>query len=132
MAVAAPAAYAPGILSSLGAPALCRLLVLVFCIAFTVENLQDLRDVGEDREAGVVTLPSALGPRAAALALLSAQLAGLLAHLGLSWAARLPLRPEMLLVYLSCGLSAACFREGTMRSLFQVALEPLYVVPLAA
>lgn len=42
----------------------CRLL-LIFSVALTVEQLQDLRDVREDLEAQVVTLPSGLGPRRA-------------------------------------------------------------------
>jgi len=132
MGIAAPAAYSPGLLGVLGAAALARLCLLLFCVAFTVEHLQDLRDVDEDREAGVVTLPSGLGPELAGRVLLAGQVMGLLLHLGLGAAARLSLRPEMVAVHVACCLCALGFRPGTPRSLFQVALEPLYAAPLAA
>jgi len=131
MAVAAPAAYAPGLLSAPGAASLARLLLLIFGISFTIENLQDVRDVREDTAAGVVTLPSGLGIKRTARVLLVLQALAATFHCGLTWAAALPLRPELLLLYACCSLCTVCFRENTRRSLFQVILEPLYVAPLA-
>lgn len=132
MAVAAPAAYAPAVLQALGPAALSRLLLLVFCISFTIENLQDVRDIREDRKAGVVTIPSGLGSSRSAHVLLAVQAAGLAFHCGLTWTAALPLRLDLILVHVCCSLCTACFREETPRSLFQLVLEPLYVAPLAA
>ena len=40
-------------------------LLLIFSVALTVEQLQDIRDVDEDLEAQVVTLASGLGLRRA-------------------------------------------------------------------
>jgi len=131
MAVAAPAAYSPGLLSALGAAALARLLLLVFSISFTIENLQDVRDIREDRAAGVVTIPSGLGAERAARVLLGLQALAAALQLLLAWAAALPPRPDLLLLHACCGLCAVRFREQTSRSLFQVVLEPLYVAPLA-
>lgn len=132
LAVAAPAAYLPGLLTTVGMAGALRLCMLIFCVAFTVEHLQDLRDVADDRVAGVVTLPSGLGPRRAGQVLLGIQAAAALAHVALGAVARLPLRPDMLAVYGVCAIMSRIFGERTPRSLFQVVLEPLYATPLAA
>lgn len=132
LAVAAPWAYVPGVFEALRPAALLRLCMLIFCVAFTVEHLQDLRDVSEDQEAGVVTLPSGLGVERGTQLLLAVQLAAVLVHLVLSNVAGLPLRLDMLAVYAACAASGRFFVSQTPRSLFQVALEPLYVMPLAA
>lgn len=132
MAVAAPAAYSPGLLTALGAAALLRLLLLVFGIAFTIENLQDMRDVCEDRAAGVVTIPSGLGAECTVRVLLGTQALALMLHVILIWAAALPLRLDLLLVHACCGLCTMLFRDRTPRSLFQIVLETLYAAPLAA
>lgn len=131
MAAAAPAAYSPGLLAAPGAAALARLLLLIFGISFTIENLQDMRDIREDRAVGIVTLPSGLGVERTARVLLALQALAVVVHCGLAWAAALPLRLDLLLLYACCGLCTLYFQEHTPRSLFQVLLEPLYVAPLA-
>merc|ERR1719507_2758314 len=131
MAFAAPAAYAPGILATTSTATLARLVLLIFCIAFTVENLQDIRDIREDKEASVVTLLSGLGVPATTRVLLVLQLVSGIIHCTLAKTAALPLRLDLLAVYACCGVCTVAFRENTPRSLFQVVLEPLYVVPLA-
>jgi len=130
MSVAAPAAYSPGLVWSLGAASLARLLLLIFSISFTIENLQDVRDISEDRDSGVVTLPSSLGAERAARMMLALQALGMVSHCALTWAASLPLRPDLLALYACCGLFTLLLRERTPRSLFQVLLEPMYVAPL--
>lgn len=132
MALAAPAAYAPGLLGVLGTAALARLCLLVFCVAFTVEHLQDLRDVDEDQEMGVVTLPSGLGAKRAGHILRAVQAGGLLLHVSIGAGAGLPWRVDMLAVHVVCCLCSLAFGPQTPRCLFQVALEPLYAAPLAA
>lgn len=132
MAIMGPAAYAPGLLKYMGASALWRLCGLIFCVAFTVEHLQDLRDVDEDREIGVVTLPSGLGVERAGALLVAVQTACVLLHLLVGILAGLPPRLDMLAVYALCCLCARSFGTSTPRSLFQIALEPLYVTPLVA
>ncbi|CAE8639540.1 unnamed protein product, partial [Polarella glacialis] len=120
MAVAAPSAYAPSLLTALSAGALLRMLVLIFSVAFTVEHLQDLRDVREDREAGVVTLPSGLGPSNARRLLVAIQAACLLAHFMATWLdPTLPLRLELFGVHALCGLCAVFFRSTTRHFKFQ-------------
>merc|ERR1719498_1549414 len=47
MAVAAPAAYDPTLLAGFSTAGLMRLLVLILSVSFTIENLQDLRDIKE-------------------------------------------------------------------------------------
>lgn len=130
MAAAAPAAYAPGLLPAMGVFCLARLLLLVFGISFTIENLQDVRDIREDRANNVVTLPSGLGAKQTARIVIGLQALLALAQAGLVWAGSLPLRPEFFLLHGACGLCALSFRESTRRSLFQLVLEPLYVAPL--
>lgn len=132
LAFAAPTAYAPALLSGVGVSALLRMGAVIFCVAFTVENLQDLRDVVEDRKAGVVTLPSGLGRHQAGQLLLAVQVACALLHVLSGALGRLPLRPDMLVVYALCILGSRVFGPKMPRSLFQVALEPLYATPLAA
>lgn len=134
MAVAAPAAYAaPGaVLGALGTAALVRLLLVMFCVSFTIEHLQDVRDIDEDRKAGVVTLPSGLGEQTARRALLAVQAACVALHVCVTRAGVLEPRPDLLAIHALCGAGALCFRAETPRSLFQVVLEPLYAVPLAA
>jgi len=130
MAFAAPAAYMPGLLSSAGLGALTRMLILIFGVSFTVENLQDIRDVAEDRLRKVVTLPSGMGvPRTRSL-LLALQATSVVLHLVITRAAQLPLRLDLLGIYGVCGLITMAFDERTPRWRFQVVLEPLYVAPL--
>lgn len=130
MAIAAPCAYAPGLLSSLGRASLCQLLLLIFSVALTVEQLQDIRDVDEDLEAQVVTLPTGLGARRARQLLLTFQAVSLAVHLLVMRLAHLPLRPHFLGVHAACSVCAVAFTQRTPRSLFQVLLEPLYAFPL--
>ncbi|OLQ12485.1 hypothetical protein AK812_SmicGene3600 [Symbiodinium microadriaticum] len=130
MAIAAPCAYAPGLLSSLGRASLCQLLLLIFSVALTVEQLQDIRDVDEDLEAQVVTLPTGLGARRARQLLLTFQVVSLAVHLLVMRLAHLPLRPHFLGVHAACSVCAVAFTQRTPRSLFQVLLEPLYAFPL--
>eukprot|EP00913_Durusdinium_trenchii_P011399 g10707.t1 len=150
MAVAAPSAYAPALLGSLSGASLGQMtlgaengrrngsnsgempLLLIFSVALTVEQLQDLRDVDEDLEAQVVTLASGFGPRRARQLLLVFQAAALFLHLWLMQWARLPLRPHFLAVHVACSLCSMGFSRQTPRSLFQVLLEPLYALPLLA
>lgn len=137
MALAAPEAYSPGLLGGLCWAELMRLVLLVFGVAFTVENLQDLRDVREDTEAGVVTLPSGLGEsRAVQLLVASQVLCGLL-HWGLVCLPALGsipvLRPDYFAVHIICALMAGAalkWHKRWPRSVFQVAVEPLYTAPL--
>mmetsp|Transcript_57360 Transcript_57360/g.134279 ORF Transcript_57360/g.134279 Transcript_57360/m.134279 type:complete len:391 (-) Transcript_57360:165-1337(-) len=130
MAVAAPCAYAPALLSSLGPASLSQLLLLIFSVALTVEQLQDIRDVDEDLEAQVVTLPIGLGLQKARRLLLAFQAATFAAHVIVMRLAQLPLRPNFLGVHAACGLCALAFTANTPRTLFQVLLEPLYALPL--
>ncbi|CAL1129811.1 unnamed protein product [Cladocopium goreaui] len=132
MAVAAPCAYAPTLLSSLGGATFWQLLLLIFSVALTVEQLQDIRDVDEDLEAQVVTLASGLGQRRARQLLLLFQAASLSLHILIMQRAHLPLRPHFLAVHVACGLCSMGFTSETPRSLFQVLLEPLYALPLLA
>ncbi|CAJ1371759.1 unnamed protein product [Effrenium voratum] len=132
MALAAPSAYAPALFGSLSAASMAQLLLLIFSVALTVEQLQDLRDVREDLEAQVVTLPSGLGPRRARQLLLGFQAASTALHVLIMLGARLPLRPHFLAVHMTCSLCALSFTRDTPRSLFQVLLEPLYALPLLA
>ncbi|CAE7255767.1 unnamed protein product [Symbiodinium natans] len=106
------------------------LLLLIFSVALTVEQLQDIRDVDEDLEAQVVTLPTGLGARRARRLLVTFQVVGMAAHLLVMWLARLPLRPHFLGVHAACSLCALAFTQRTPRTLFQVVLEPLYALPL--
>mmetsp|Transcript_95116 Transcript_95116/g.268705 ORF Transcript_95116/g.268705 Transcript_95116/m.268705 type:complete len:425 (+) Transcript_95116:91-1365(+) len=131
MSIAAPAAYEPGLLAGFSVAALMRLLLLIISISFTIENLQDLRDVREDREAGVVTLPSGLGAEWTARLLLTSQVSCVLLQVCLAISGLLPLRPDMLAIHILCSVCALGFSENTPRCLFQVILEPLYVSPLA-
>lgn len=131
MAFAAPAAFVPGLLTFLTGAQFARLLLLIFCVAFTIEHLQDVRDVEEDRQAGVVTVPSGLGTKRARWVLLGVQAACFSAQSVISWAAGLPLRPGFVAMYVVCCLCAVTFSERTPRSFFQVLLEPLYGAPLA-
>lgn len=137
MAFAAPEAYVPGLLGGLGWAALARLAVLVLGVAFTVENLQDLRDVSEDTEAGVVTLPSGLGEQRAVRLLVATQVLCGLAHWGLvclsAPRAVAALRPDFIAVHVLCALMAGAalkWHRRWPRSVFQVAVEPLHTAPL--
>jgi len=130
MAAAAPSAYAPGLLTALGGVEVFRLCLLIFVLAFTVEHLQDFRDVREDREVGVITIPSGLGPERARRLLLLVQFMGAVLHTAVGSVWNLPLRLGMLMSYVSAGIVAASFGPRTPRCLFQVVLEPLYIVPL--
>eukprot|EP00929_Paragymnodinium_shiwhaense_P041666 TRINITY_DN21626_c0_g1_i1.p1 TRINITY_DN21626_c0_g1~~TRINITY_DN21626_c0_g1_i1.p1 ORF type:complete len:405 (-),score=40.03 TRINITY_DN21626_c0_g1_i1:179-1393(-) len=132
MTVAAPTAYAPGLLEALGGSGLLRLVLLVGCVSFTIENLQDSRDVEEDDANGVVTLPSAWGITRTKHFLLAVQVGCALLHCTVGWAAGLSLRPELLAIYGACAACSMVFTDSTPRSLFQVALEPLYALPLMA
>lgn len=130
MALAAPAAYVPGLLASLGWRELTRLVLLILGVAFTVENLQDVRDIDEDRKANVVTLPSGLGRRWTVRLLVGVHVLCGLAQWSL---ATTSLRPEFLAVHALCALMASAvlrWRRALPYSFFQVALEPLYVAPL--
>eukprot|EP00930_Biecheleria_cincta_P098311 TRINITY_DN89980_c0_g1_i1.p1 TRINITY_DN89980_c0_g1~~TRINITY_DN89980_c0_g1_i1.p1 ORF type:complete len:405 (+),score=58.20 TRINITY_DN89980_c0_g1_i1:30-1244(+) len=131
MAVAAPAAYDPALLSSFAPAALIRLVLVIMSVSFTVENLQDLRDIKEDREAGVVTIPSGLGVDWTKNFLLFSQFACVALQCCLQMAHVLPLRADMLLIHALCGICAMSFKENTPPYMFQVILEPLYVSPLA-
>merc|ERR1712151_985287 len=91
----------------------------------------DLRDIREDKEAGVVTLPSGFGIEWTRRLLLTSQIASIVLQFGFAAAGLLPLRLDMLVVHSLCILCAFAFRETTPRSLFQLILEPLYVAPLA-
>eukprot|EP00440_Ansanella_granifera_P031785 gb/GFBE01034495.1/.p1 GENE.gb/GFBE01034495.1/~~gb/GFBE01034495.1/.p1 ORF type:complete len:413 (+),score=64.75 gb/GFBE01034495.1/:1-1239(+) len=130
MAVAAPAAYDPSLLASFSSSALLRLVLVILSVSFTIENLQDLRDIKEDREAGVVTIPSGLGVDWTAKFLLLSQFVCVALQCCLSMANLLPLRADMLLIHALCGICAMSFKENTPPYLFQVILEPLYMSPL--
>lgn len=132
MAVMGPVAFAPFLLGVQSCASLARLLLLVFCVAFSIENLQDLRDMHEDQEAGVVTLPSGLGEARARSWLLAIQGICLLLQAVIAWVACLPVRLDFLGIHAACSLCAMCFGKRTPRSLFQVLLEPLYAAPLLA
>lgn len=132
LATAGPAAFFPSLLSGLSWALLGRLALLIFCVAFSVEHLQDLRDVQEDQEAGVVTWPSGLGEARARRWLLAVQGLCLMLHGALTWVASLPVRLDFIGIYAVCGLCAVSFSKRTPRSLFQVILEPLYAAPLIA
>jgi len=135
MAIAAPAAYTPGLLSSLGIAAFLKIMSLIFCVSFTIENLQDLRDIDEDKKTGVVTIPSGLGAAMAVRVLLGVQGLCAVLHCGLSYLGALPLRPELLSVHVLCALSTLCVLWLGARaplSFFKVVLEPLYAAPLLA
>lgn len=131
MAVAAPAAYDPSLLTGFSGTALLRMIMVIVSISFTIENLQDLRDIREDKEAGVVTLPSGLGAEWTARILMLSQIACLVFQFGMAAMQTLPLRLDMLLVHVVCMLCAMSFSETTPKYLFQVILEPLYVSPAA-
>jgi len=130
MAIAAPAAYEPNLLSSFGWAAFFRMVLTIMSISFTVENLQDLRDIKEDRKSGVVTLPSGFGVAWTTKLLIATQITCCLMHFGLSAASILPLRPDMLVVHFLSMLCVWGFGEKTPRYLFQIVLEPLYISPL--
>jgi len=130
MAVAAPAAYDPALLSSFAPAALMRLVLVIMSVSFTVENLQDLRDIKEDREAGVVTIPSGLGVDWTKNFLLFSQFACVALQCCLQMANVLPLRADLLLIHALCGICAMSFKENSPPYMFQVILEPLYVSPL--
>lgn len=130
MAVAAPAAYDPALLSSFAPAELIRLVLVIMSVSFTVENLQDLRDIKEDREAGVVTIPSGLGVDWTKNFLLFSQFVCVALQCCLQMANVLPLRADMLLIHALCGICAMSFKENTPPYMFQVILEPLYVSPL--
>jgi 4-hydroxybenzoate polyprenyltransferase len=131
MAVAAPAAYDPSLLMGFSPVALLRLVLLILSVSFTIENLQDLRDIKEDREAGVVTLPTGLGEEWTARVLTALQMGCIIFQFALAYLAALPLRVDMLLIHVLCILCAVGFRENTRPYLFQVVLEPLYMSPIA-
>merc|ERR1711870_27260 len=131
MAVAAPAAYNPDLLTGFSASALLRMIMVILSISFTIENLQDLRDIREDKEAGVVTLPSGLGAECTSKILLLSQVSCILSQFGMAALSILPLRLDMLLLHVLCMVCAISFNETTPRYLFQVILEPLYVSPAA-
>mmetsp|Transcript_7857 Transcript_7857/g.18336 ORF Transcript_7857/g.18336 Transcript_7857/m.18336 type:complete len:432 (-) Transcript_7857:62-1357(-) len=130
MAVAAPMAYQPALLSGFSLAAFFRLLLLLMSVSFTVENLQDLRDIQEDRAAGVVTLPSGLGAARSGRLLLATLVLGVGVNCALALFRVLPLRVDILVVYLLCMVCAVSFKESTPRRWFQAVLEPLYVSPL--
>jgi hypothetical protein len=131
MAVAAPAAYDPSLLAGFSSVALLRLLLLIMSVSFTIENLQDLRDIKEDREAGVVTLPSGLGVEWTARLLTASQIGCIIFQFCVASIAAVPLRIDMLAIHILCILCALGFNESTPPCLFQVVLEPLYMSPVA-
>jgi len=107
-------------------------LLPILCVSFTVEQLQDVRDIKEDARVGYTTLPSKFGSERAITSLLVFQMFCLALHCWITHAAALGWRADLALVYASCMLIGRCFNEHTPRWLFQVVLEPLYVVPLVA
>jgi len=132
MALAAPCACAPALLNSLTGASFLQLVLLLVSVSQTVEQLQDLRDLEEDKEAQVVTLASGLGEYKARQFLLRFQAVSLFLHFFLMQWARLPVRPHFLVVHLACCVCAISFNRQTPRTLFQVLLEPLYLLPLGA
>jgi 4-hydroxybenzoate polyprenyltransferase len=119
-------------MGSVTAAGFARSLLLISCVSFTVEQLQDVRDISEDKKVGVETLASRCGAKEAIRWLRRYQLLCLVLHCCTPYFTGLQLRADQIVVYGACIVFGLSFHERTPPYLFQLALEPLYAVPLVA